>query len=43
MKTIRFKIDEELFNKVNALRGNAGKTEFYGRMLNEFISKKPEE
>lgn len=43
MKTIRFKIDEELFNKVNALRGNAGKTEFYSRILNEFLSKKPEE
>jgi predicted nuclease with TOPRIM domain len=43
MKTIRFKIDDELFNKVNALRGNTGKTEFYGRILIEYLSKKPEE
>lgn len=43
MKTIRFKIDDELFNKLNTLRGNTGKTEFYSKILNEYLSKKPEE
>ena len=43
MKTIRFKVDDGLFGKVDALRGNTGKTEFYSRILNEYISKKPED
>ncbi len=43
MKTIRFKIDDQLFQKVDALRGTTGKTEFYSRILNEYISKKPED
>ena len=43
MKIIRFKIDEELHKKVDALRGNTSKTVFYSKILNEYISKKPED
>ncbi|MFH1323589.1 MAG: hypothetical protein ABIH80_07205 [Methanobacteriota archaeon] len=43
MKTIRFKIDEELLKKVDAIRGNTSKTVFYTKILNEYISKKPED
>lgn len=43
MKTIRFKIDEELLKKVDAIRGLTSKTVFYTKILNEYISKKPED
>ncbi len=43
MKTIRFKIDDELFQKLDALKGTTGKTEFYSRIFNEYLSKKPQE
>ncbi len=43
MKTIRFKIDDELFKKLDTLKGNMGKTEFYSKILNEYLLKKPEE
>ncbi len=43
MKTIRFKIDEELLKKVDAIRGHTSKTVFYTKILNEYISKKSED
>jgi len=40
---ITFKIDEELFKKVEAKRGDRTKSEFYRSIINDYLSNKPHE
>jgi metal-responsive CopG/Arc/MetJ family transcriptional regulator len=42
MKTITIRIDEEIFQQIEAKRGEASKSDFYRNILIEYISDKPE-
>ncbi len=42
MKTITIRIDEEIFQQIEAKRGEASKSDFYRNILVEYISDKPE-
>jgi metal-responsive CopG/Arc/MetJ family transcriptional regulator len=42
MKTITIRIDEEIFQQIEARRGEASKSDFYRNILIEYISDKPE-
>ncbi len=43
MKTITIRVDEEIFQQIEARRGEASKSDFYRNILIEYISDKPEE
>lgn len=42
MKTITIRIDDEIFQQIEARRGEASKSDFYRNILIEYISGKPE-
>ncbi len=42
MKTITIRVDEEIFQQIEAKRGEASKSDFYRNILIEYISDKPE-
>lgn len=42
MKTITIRVDEEIFQQIEARRGEASKSDFYRNILIEYISDKPE-
>lgn len=42
MKTITIRIDEEIFQQIEARRGEVSKSDFYRNILIEYISDKPE-
>ena len=42
MKTITIRIDDEIFQQIEARRGEASKSDFYRNILIEYISDKPE-
>ena len=43
MKTITIRVDEELFQQIEAKRENSSKSDFYRDILVEYLSNKPED
>ncbi|MCX9012200.1 MAG: hypothetical protein OIN66_13895 [Candidatus Methanoperedens sp.] len=43
MKTITIRVDEEIFQQIEAKRGETSKSEFYRNILVEYLSDKPAE
>ncbi len=43
MKTVTIRVDEDLFQQIEARRGDKSKSDFYRDILVEYLSNKPEE